>query len=148
MAVPRITVDLDRPPRQRWDVLAPQVDAARALMRAYTRDLGLTGDMASLLAHYLDAHVQADFREELEGVAEVLGCSVLEAATGNLYYDALKLVLGCTAVSTDGPDGPIHARNLDWWSDDGALARYTAIFDFYQDGKLAFTTVGWPGFIG
>ena len=67
MAVPRITVDLDRPPRQRWDVLAPQVDAARALMRAYTRDLGLTGDMASLLGHYLDTHVQADLREELEG---------------------------------------------------------------------------------
>jgi len=38
------------------------------------------------------------------------------------YYDALKVILGrafgCTAFATDAPGGVLHARNLDWWTEE------------------------------
>lgn len=47
-----------------------------------------------------------------------------EVVCGNLYYDALKAVLvGCTAFAVDTPTGPLHARNLDWWTENDSLRR-------------------------
>ena len=69
-----------------------------------------------------------------------------------LYYDALKVVLssavGCTAFAVDAPDGVLHARNLDWWTANSALARCTVTARFVNGAAGDFTTVGWPGFIG
>ena len=70
----------------------------------------------------------------------------------NLYYDALKVILsrvfGCTAFAIDTPRGVLHARNLDWWTENSAPARYTATSHFVNAPAGVFTTVGWPGFMG
>jgi len=50
-----------------------------------------------------------------------------DVALGNCYYDALKVVLGCTAFAVDTGDEILHARNLDWWTENAALARYTTV---------------------
>ncbi len=85
----------------------------------------------------------------MQGIASRAKVSLDDVVCGNLYYDALKAVLvGCTAFAVDTPIGPLHARNLDWWSENDSLRRYTVSTRF--TGALAgeFTTVGWPGFIG
>jgi hypothetical protein len=88
----------------------------------------------------------------MESLSRVLSVSVGDVALCNLYYDALKAVLGnafgCTAFAVDLPEGILHARNLDWWSQNGALARNTLICHFKNAPAGDFTTVGWPGFIG
>lgn len=144
----RLTVDLDAPPRQRWGGLAPFAAEAVRLVEYYERDLGLDAGLRAQVAGYLADIVSEPYLEELRGVADVVGCSLEQAAIGNLYYDALKVVLGCTAVSMDRSDGPVHARNLDWWSAEGALTQSTAVIDFVRSGELVFRSVGWPGFIG
>ncbi len=67
---------------------------------------------------------------------------------GNLYYDALKTLWGCTAFVVDDDNGPLHARNLDWWTENGALSTSTLTTRFVGGDRSEFVTVGWPGFVG
>jgi hypothetical protein len=73
---------------------------------------------------------------------------VSDVALSNLYYDALKVVLGCTAFAVDAGEATLHARNLDWWTKNAALARYTTVCHFIGGAGGPFTTIGWPGFVG
>lgn len=66
----------------------------------------------------------------------------------NLYYDILKAYFGCTAFAVKTIEGIIHARNLDWWTSNDILNRYTKIFNFKKNGVTRYKTIGWPGFVG
>ena len=57
-------------------------------------------------------------------------------------------MFACTAFAVETPGGILHARNLDWWTENSALVRHTAICHFVGAPAGPFTTVGWPGFIG
>lgn len=118
------------------------------MVALYLDDLGGLEEFGDLLDAYVAALVEADLRAELEAVAGILGVAVAEVALVNLYYDAIKVVLGCTAFAADTPHGPIHARNLDWMSREGTLERHTVVNRYLRGGKHVFSTVGWPGHIG
>src|SRR5258708_432640 len=92
--------------------------------------------------------IRAEHWAEIESLSHLLELPVSDVALCNFYYDALKVVLGCTAFAVDRSDGILHARNLDWWTEDSALARYTTACHFVGAPAGKFTTVGWPGFIG
>lgn len=62
--------------------------------------------------------------------------------------DAFRVVLGCTALAVDHPAGPLHARNLDWWSPVRLLATSTWIVRFEGASAGPFDVVAWPGFVG
>lgn len=53
---------------------------------------------------------------------------------GNLYYDLFKVVLhrtfGCTAFAVETDQGILHARNLDWWTQNVMLAWYSTVTRF------------------
>lgn len=149
MAVPEIEIDLSRPPEERWALLRPYVTGAKQLLDIYLADLGGLSQFSGLVEEYRDACIRAEYIAELAALAEMAGVTEEEALIGNLYYDALKFVVGCTAFAIDTPDGPIHARNLDWWTRNGMLSRYTLIANFrHGHATCLFRPVGWPGFIG
>lgn len=130
----------------RWELSSVETSAARELLAVYQRDLGLP---APLVAEISRPAVPADYWAEMQGVASRARVSVEEVVCGNLYYDALKAVLvGCTAFAVDTPAGPLHARNLDWWSENDSLRRYTVQTRFVGAREGEFSTVGWPGFVG
>jgi len=66
----------------------------------------------------------------------------------NLYYDLLKFIYGCSAFAVDSPCGVLHARNLDWWTENSLLSKYTLVTWFDNGPAGSFATVGWPGFVG
>jgi len=139
-------VDLARPATLRWELSSTQEAAARDLLAVYQRDLGLPAPMVAELSR---PAVRADYWAEMQGIALRAGIPIEEVVCGNLYYDALKAVLvGCTAFAVDTPAGPLHARNLDWWSEDDSLRRHTVQTKFAGAPAGEFTTVGWPGFVG
>ncbi|QOY89663.1 C45 family autoproteolytic acyltransferase/hydolase [Paludibaculum fermentans] len=139
-------VDLHRPAETRWQLSTAQQDAARELLAVYQRDLGLQPAVVAGMARPI---VRADYWAEMEGIASAAGVPVDVVVTGNLYYDALKAVLvGCTAFAVDTPNGPLHARNLDWWSENDVLRRHTLETEFVGGPAGRFRTVGWPGFVG
>ncbi len=145
----RITVDLRKTPEKRWKLSPKQAQQARELMRSYVQDLGGLAQFEDLLDMYAQTGLPAAYYAEVMSLARMLQTSPEEALLGNLYYDAVKFVFGCTAFATDTPDGPIHARNLDWWTENGMLASYTMVTDFiHGPNGHRYTTVGWPGFAG
>jgi hypothetical protein len=130
----------------RWDLSAAEEAAARDLLAVYQRDLGLP---ATMVAEISRPTIPVDYWAEMEGISSRAGISIEEVVCGNLYYDALKAVLvGCTAFAVDTPTGPLHARNLDWWSENDSLRRNTMQTRFVGAPGGEFTTVGWPGFVG
>jgi hypothetical protein len=111
-------------------------------------DLGLAEDVAQLFGSAAKELVHPDHWSEMEALSAALGLAVGDVALGTLYYDALKVVLGCTAFAVDAADATLRARNLDWWTENAALARYTTVCHFIGGAVGPFTTIGWPGFIG
>jgi hypothetical protein len=143
-----LTIDLRRPPHKRWRLTPTHCQQARELLISYKTDLGLTQDVADFLSAAARDLVRPDHWSEIESLSTELGLPVNDVALCNFYYDALKVVWGCTAFAVDAGDVILHARNLDWWTENAALARYTTVAHFIGGPAGRFTTIGWPGFIG
>ncbi len=148
----KLTIDLHQPAELRWQFTPVQRDEARELLSSYTRDLGLPASATGMLASVAQGFIREDHRSEMDSLASQLGVPLNDAVLGNLYYDAFKVAMGrsfgCTAFAVATTDGIRHARNLDWWTENSALARYTLVTRFINAPAGEFTTVGWPGFIG
>jgi hypothetical protein len=139
-------VDLTKPPSRRWALSPEQVTQARGLLEVYQRDLGIPSFLVAQIARPI---VHDDYWGEMESLAAQAGVPVDDVVCGNLYYDALKTILmACTAFAVDTPSGPLHARNLDWWTENGLLASCTMSTRFLGAPAGEFTIVGWPGFVG
>jgi acid ceramidase len=143
-----LTIDLQRPPHDRWRLTPTQCQQARELVASYQADLGLAQDDAQFFVRAAREFVSPGHWLEIESLARAADLPVTDVALSNLYYDALKVVLGCTAFAVDEPGGVLHARNLDWWTENNALSRYSAVCHFVGAPAGPFTTIGWPGFIG
>ncbi|MEZ4375875.1 MAG: C45 family peptidase [Polyangiaceae bacterium] len=149
-----LSVDLSRPPRERWQLTDAQQRDARGLIETYKADLGLghvlpASEVTPLIVQAGALLVPTELQGELEGLAQQIAVPYGDVLICNLYYDAIKAVLmGCTAFAVDRSDGPLHARNLDWWSDARLLSRATLVTAFHGAPAGEFITVGWPGFIG
>ena len=141
-------VDLTLPPEVRWQLTPQQRQQSRELLAAYQEDLGLTAATGAGWLAYAQQLTPPAHWQEMESIARQCQVPLEEAALGNLYYDALKLVLGCTAFAVDTPAGPLQARNLDWSSGNGLLSRYTVVTKFTGAPAGEFATLGWPGFVG
>lgn len=150
--IQELTIDLQRPPSARWSLTAAQRSEARELLRAYKADLGLRPDIGEFLGSTARDLIRKEHWEEIEALTGELDLPVGDVVLCNFYYDALKVVLGrvfgCTAFAVEVPGGVLHARNLDWWTEDSALARYTAVCHFVGAPAGKFTTIGWLGFVG
>jgi acid ceramidase len=143
-----LTIDLRNPPGDRWHLTPAQSQQARELLASYKKDLGLLPDAAEFLCDAARELVRSDHWSEIEALSRTLQVPVSDVALSNFYYDVLKVVLGCTAFAVDTGNGILHARNLDWWTENAALARYTTVSHFVGGPAGEFTTIGWPGFMG
>ena len=148
MTASEFTLDLRDEPRRRWQLDAERVHQARELLRSYGQELGVSPLLAAGMSAMVRPHLAPEHWAEIEGIAAGLGVPLHEALLGNLYYDALKFVLGCTAIAVDTPSGPLHARNLDWWTANRMLADFCLLTRFEHAPAGPFVTVGWPGFAG
>jgi len=146
ISIPEIDVDLSLPPARRWQPFAAFLSQARALLDLYRQDIESVEPLQEHLLRYREAYLPTEYAAELIAVAELLGVSEEMVLVGNLYYDLLKFVLGCTAFAVDTEHGPLHARNLDWWTEMGLLSRTTLIAHFRGAAAGPFQVVSWPGF--
>ncbi len=148
MTIPQIEVDLGLPAVERWHLLHPYLGDAHQLLDQYVKDLGGIEQFQDMILAYRNAYIDATYMAELMAIAQMIGVSEEAVLIGNLYYDLIKFVLGCTAFAVDTPQGPLHARNLDWWTENGLLSRATLIVDLKRAAAGPFRLVSWPGFIG
>ena len=146
--IQKITIDLRRAPQDRWHLTPIQQQQARELLALYKADLGIEANLEEFLCTSAKELVRADYWAELESLSHLLHLPISDVVLCNFYYDAIKVVLGCTAFAVDTADGVLHARNLDWWTDSAILSKYTTICRFVGGPAGEFTTIGWPGFTG
>lgn len=144
-----LTIDLDTPASVRWAGLESLRTGARALLDVYERDLGSIGERVRAdLVDVARSVLSAETMMELEGVARAIDAPLARVVLGNLYYDVIKSGVGCSAFAVDTADGPLHARNLDWWTTGNLLRDETLVVDCRRRGQTRYRLVGWPGFIG
>lgn len=146
---PRLPVDLSKAPAERWGGLSRFESQARELTDSYVKDLGGLETFGALVEDYRQAFVSSEYDAEMNAIARAIGRRPEEVLLANLYYDAFRAFLGCTAFALDTPEGPIHARNLDWWTENDILSDYTLVVE-YDGGRCPgpYKSVSWPGFIG
>jgi isopenicillin-N N-acyltransferase like protein len=74
--------------------------------------LGLTTDAGSRAFAKYPVHA-----ERARAVAGLVGVTPVELLTANLCYDLLMglSVMGCSTLALPGEDGPVLARNMDWF---------------------------------
>jgi hypothetical protein len=143
-----ITIDLSRAPKERWTLSTHQAEQARELLLSYKSDLGFSSSMCSMVFDAAESVVRPDHWAELRSLADSLDVPMRDVVVCNLYYDLLKVVLGCTAFAAEAKGTILHARNLDWWTENAALSRTTTVCKFVGAPAGDFTTIGWPGFAG
>ena len=148
MNIPQIQIDLSLPPAKRWSSLYAFKDQARQLLAEYARDLGGIEQFQDSIMAYRNANLPTGYAQELTSIARMLDVSEEAILVVNLYYDLIKFIIGCTAFAVDTEQGPLHARNLDWWTEMGLLSSATLVTDFRGAAVGPFQVVAWPGFTG
>lgn len=144
-----LTIDLDAPAPVRWAALESNRRAATALLDVSQRDLGSIGErVLSDLVDLARGVLRTETMLELEGVARAIDAPLARVVLGNLYYDLIKSGVACSAFAVDTHEGPLHARNLDWWTTGNLLRDETLVVDCQRKGSTRYRLIGWPGFIG
>lgn len=83
---------------------------------------------------------------ELDLLAAVAATGPAELLLANLAYDLGTL--GCSTFVQDGPEGPLHARNLDWPFPGALLRRHGCVLRVHGAPAGGYAVVGWPGLVG
>lgn len=85
-----------------------------------------------------------DIREEMQGVADILGVPVADVLAMNLYYE---LNSGCTSIVAERSDGAFfHGRNLDYGIH--GLQNITVNVNFTSRGKTLYYGTTYAGYLG
>ncbi len=139
-----ITLDLDQPASQVAANL-PQhaVSMTQQLFDSIMHHLPTGLQELALLA---DAQTQGRFKAEALWWAEILHRDWQDVLLANLFYE-LALALGCSTVALPSPEGPVLARNMDFWPED-QLARCTRLIELTRRGTRILQLAGWLGGIG
>jgi hypothetical protein len=143
--IPRIDVDLAQPPLQRWAGLRPFRREFGELLAWAQSDVAA---IAPLLRQLPPDLLPTAWRDELSAVAVIMDRSADDVVLANLYYDVLKVLLGCSAFAVTTANGVLHGRNLDWFGPGSLLAEATVVVRAHHSGVPTFHSVGWPGFTG
>ena len=144
--IPSINIDLSLPPSSRWSLTPEQIRWAQSLVQTTLSEIGGVEPYREQIELHAAEHIAEPFAAEMKSLSMQCGQPYIDVLTANLYYDFVKLLLGCTAFAVNTPNGPIHARNMDWFSENNCLSEFTTNCSF--NGSQSFVSVGWPGFVG
>src|SRR5256885_444907 len=142
---PTITLDLARARRGRPPDLPPEAVArARDL---FAEVMATVPRKARLLAYWVALRTCNRFGREFRAAARVIGADPRDVALANLSYDLVVGALGCSTVVLPTPEGPVIARNMDWWPEQ-ALARASYVIRCVEGADWKFSSAGFPGATG
>ena len=144
----RIKINLEEEPSKRWNFLELYKKEVNSLIKYYLDDLTDAGIFEEYIDTYKELFISESYKREIKAISSFTSFSENKILITNLYYDALKFVFGCTAFSVSNTKEKLHARNLDWWSENNMLAKHTKIFDFVKENMIVYSLVSWPGFVG
>jgi hypothetical protein len=142
---PSITIDLARFRRGLPQELpASAIESSKALLGEVMETVP---KKARLLAYLLAIRTGNRFGREFKAGARLINGDPRDIALANLSYDLVVGALGCSTLVLPTPDGPILARNMDWWPEQ-PLARASYVIRCVEGGTWKFSSAGFPGAVG
>lgn len=147
-------IDLDAPPANRWAEVGRQyAEVVKEGIEVITKEVpDVAAQVIEFAGKELANWLPSTYREELQGLAEVMGVSVGALFFYNLSYD---ITARCTSTVAQTEDGRImHARNLDMPRDHEFLklldlSRKAVItVKFQSHGETVYSGVTEAGYIG
>jgi hypothetical protein len=142
---PTIELDLDQAPEVRFAAIpAEALVASRRLLAAVLQEVPPAARMA---ADVVRARTSERFQAEAAALGGLVDADWRDVVLANISYDLLLAALGCSTVALETPDGPVLARNMDWWPEH-LLAQASYLMPHSRRGAAAFATAGWPGALG
>jgi acid ceramidase len=144
-----LIIDLSKPPDLRWSKLHNYREGFNALLNFFSGEILelVPKEYVAMLDMYAQSFLSTEHYSEIVSISEHMEMPLTNVLVGNLYYDALKIVLGCSSFAIANDGNPIHGRNLDWHSNDNDLSTHSLVTR-YINGKNEYITIGWPGFTG
>lgn len=140
---PRLIIDGAKPMHSQ--VFSPDaIAAARELLASIKR---MIPDQARMLAQLARLRTWNRFHREVVGMAKVADADWRDIMLANLSYDLVLSSLGCSTIALPTKNGPVLARNMDWWPED-LLAKASYLVCYQQAGVTRFVNAGWPGGVG
>ncbi|NOS93253.1 MAG: linear amide C-N hydrolase [Cyclobacteriaceae bacterium] len=141
-------VNLDLPANERWEFLNNYKSEINELLQYYLNDFEGAGFLFESIGLYKKEIISSEYLAEIEFISSISNFSSDQVLIANLYYDVLKFYFGCTAFAVETNGSILHSRNLDWWTDNNILSKFSKIFHYQKNGKTIYKTVGWVGFVG
>jgi hypothetical protein len=142
---PQLVIDTAKP-MQEQSFPAPAVASAQRLLASIKAMIPTPGK-ARILAQLARLRTWNRFHREIVGAAKMADADWQDVMIANLSYDLVLSSLGCSTIALPTRDGPVLARNMDWWPED-LLAQASYLVCYQQDGKTHFVNAGWPGGVG
>lgn len=165
-AIPGIEIDLDAPANERW--IRPGKKIAKQVHGLTESVLALCSDslpsylqpllykktaFASFIADPVIRVFLGPLFEECKGLAKATGIPAQLLAVSNCAYDLSQFMTGYypTACSTgvfhDADGRPVMLRYMDWFIPED-IARFSTVVHFHSGGELAYSSLGFAGFLG
>jgi len=99
------------------------------------------------IADWVNLRTWQRFQREARAIAGYVGATWREVLLANLTYDLTLLTQGCSTLALPTRDGPVLARNMDFWPED-RLAQTSTLLQVHEGPRLRLAVAGWPGAIG
>lgn len=140
---PAIDIDLAQPATD--IAIPPEAMAASRMLLASIREQ--IPPRARMLAQLARMRTGNRFQREIAAMAKRADVDWRDLMLANLSYDLVLSILGCSTIALPTPDGPVLARNMDWWPED-LLACASYLLRYRRGQAPLFTSAGWPGGVG
>ena len=142
---PTIDLDLGLPLRKRYEVHGD-------IYRRSADDLlvAMKQEVPSWLpriARLIDLRTAGRFHPAAKAQAAVMQIDWRDLMIAGVAYDLTLAYFGCSTIAAATPQGPVLARNMDWWPE-RPLARHSFVFRELDGGEAKTSVAGWPGAIG
>jgi len=142
---PTVYIDLEHPVQSRYANLPDYLlKASRCLLDTITDAIPKKIDP---IADLVRLRTMGRFCGEFHRLGKMVGVKWRRVALANISYDLLLNRIGCTTLALPTPDGPVIARNMDWWPED-RLAWASCLVHYERNGEPCFSNAGWTGVTG
>ena len=116
------------------DIAIPKeaITAARRLLASIKEQIL---PRAYVLAQLARLRTCNRFHREIVAMARLAEVDWRQLMLANLSYDLVLAFLGCSTIALPTAEGPVLARNMDWWPED-LLARASYLIRYRENGKV------------
>src|SRR5262249_45701860 len=130
--IARPTMDIDMGHAGATDISQEALTASRRLLASIKEQIP---PGARVLAQFARLRTLNRFHREIVTMARLAEVDWRHLMLANLSYDLVLAWLGCSTIALPTADGPVLARNMDWWPED-LLARASYLLRYHKKGKL------------